>query len=154
VTSPLELAEYFAPREASLAVLDAFGREPLPADPCAEREPCRSNRAPAPLYLAPPVYFDPRGPPLAALDAPGEVELAAGPPVQLQGEPAPAAKELLLAPELVVDLVCRGRRQFWDPSVSQQQADSPSMARCSAALKAVCPCAPADSDWKMYSRPD
>jgi hypothetical protein len=150
----VELAEYFFPRGPPLAALDAFGQEALLADPCAERQPGCSDRAPAPLHLALPLYFDPRGPPLAALDAPGEEPLVAGPHGERQGEPASPAEELPFAPEPVVDLVCHGRRQFWDPSVSQQRADSPLVAGCSAALKAVCPCALADSGWLMYSRPD
>jgi len=88
------------------------------------------------------------------LDAPEEGPLLADPPAELLGEPALPEKELLLAREPVVDLVCRGRRQFWDPSVSQQRVDSPLAAGCSVALKAVCPCALADSGWLTYSRPD
>jgi len=87
------------------------------------------------------------------LDALGQEPLLAGPPAERQGEPALPGKELLLAPEPVVVVACHGRRQFWDLSVSQQQADSPLMAGCSAEVKAVCLCAWADSGWLMYSRP-
>jgi hypothetical protein len=78
------------------------------------------------------------------LDAPGEEPLVADPLAERQGEPALPEKELLLAPEPVVDLADRGRRQFWDPSVSRQQADLP--------LMAVCPYARVDSGWLMYLR--
>jgi hypothetical protein len=46
------------------------------------------------------------------LDALALEPVLADPPAGRQGEPALPAEELLLAPEPVVDLVGRGRRQF------------------------------------------
>ena len=127
-------------------MLDVFGREPLLADPPAGWQRDCSERVPAPWYLELPAYFAPRGPSFAMLDAFGQEPLLADPPAGPQDEPALPAEELPLAPEPVVDLVGRDRRQFWDPSTASQRTD------CSAALRAVCPYAPVGSCWLMYSR--
>jgi hypothetical protein len=126
--------------------MDALAQEPLLADPPAERQRGCSGMVPALWRLELLAYFAPRGPSFAMLDALGQEPLLADPPAGRQDEPALPAEELLLAPEPVVDLVGRDRRQFWDPSTASQRTD------CSAALRAVCPYAPVGSCWLMYSR--